>query len=323
MANSRLFQPLEVGKLRLNHRVAMAPLTRYRASDEHVPTDMMAEYYSQRASVPGTLLVSEATFISAKASGYNNVPGMYTDEQISAWKKVTDAVHAKGSSMFCQLRSLGRVANPDVATKEGITIMGPSNIPLEGRSKFVKPMTMEDIQQAVRDYASAAKNAIEAGFDAVEGHGANGYLIDQFIQDVTNPRTDGYGGSSIETRSRLAVEVVEAISAAIGADRVGIRLSPHSRFQGMGMKDPLPQFSDVIRKLSRTKMAYLHLIEDRAQGGTAVAIMEEDRLDWAISLWDGPILIAGGYKPQMAKELVDDQYPNKDIIIIIPTPIYP
>lgn len=313
MSDSRLFQPLKVGNVELKNRLAMAPLTRFRASDEHVHLPMAAEYYAQRASVPGTLLVTEATFISPDAAGAANVPGIWNQAQIDAWKKVTDAVHQKGSFIYLQLWALGRVADVKQAEKENFTIMGASPIPAGEGYPTPKEMTVEDIKKAVSNYAQAAKNAIAAGFDGVEIHGANGYLVDQFLQDNSNQRTDNYGGS-IENRSRFAFEVAKAVVDAVGAEKTGIRLSPFSEFQGMRMKDPLPQFSDIVKKLASLNLAYLHLVEARIAGNADVEAT--DKLDSLIDLFPGPLLIAGGFKPDTAKRLVDETMPKRDIVVV-------
>jgi NADPH2 dehydrogenase len=296
----------------------MAPLTRFRASDAHVPiVPLVANYYSQRASsLPGTLLVTEATFVSPSAGGYANAPGIWSPEQVAAWRKVTDAVHAKGGFMFSQLWSLGRVADPKVAAQEGFTVHGPSEVGLEGLA-VPHAMTEDEIKARVAEYAAAAKNAIEAGFDGVEIHGANGYLIDQFLQDTANHRTDRYGGS-VENRSRFAVEVVQAVVDAVGAERTGIRLSPWSDFQGMKMADPVPQFTDIIRKLKGFGLAYLHLVQSRVSGSSDAADEEpvDDSLDFALNIWDRPVLIAGGLEPKDAAYLVDKQYKDKDVVAV-------
>ncbi|KAK3903260.1 hypothetical protein C8A05DRAFT_33009 [Staphylotrichum tortipilum] len=319
MATSRLFQPLPLTPTAtLGHRIAMAPLTRFRASDAHVPiVPLVATYYSQRASsLPGTLLLTEATFISPSAGGYANAPGIYTPEQVAAWRRVTDAVHAKGGFIFNQLWSLGRVADPKVAEKEGFKVHGPSKIGLEGLA-VPEEMSVEEIQVRVREYAAAAKNAIEAGFDGVEIHAANGYLIDQFLQDTANQRTDQYGGS-VENRSRFAVEVVQAVVDAVGAERTGIRLSPWNDFQGMKMADPVPQFEDLIHKLKRFGLAYLHLVQSRVSGSADAAAGDKahESLDFALNIWDRPVLIADGMKPKDAKYLVDEEYKDKDVVAV-------
>merc|ERR1712093_242740 len=210
-SSSRLFEPLRIGTMDLHHRLVMAPLTRFRAEDDtHVPPPFVSTYYAQRAAVPGTLLITEATFISHRAAGYANVPGIYSRAQIEAWKSITSAVHAKGSYIYCQLWALGRTADAANAKAEGIEIVSSSANALDSAHAVPKEMTRDDIKQFVSDYAQAARNAIEAGFDGVEVHGANGYLIDQFTQDTCNTRTDEYGGS-IENRSRFGLEVTRAV----------------------------------------------------------------------------------------------------------------
>jgi 2,4-dienoyl-CoA reductase-like NADH-dependent reductase (Old Yellow Enzyme family) len=208
---------------------------------------------------------------------------------------------------------MGRAASVEVARQEGVDVVGPSAIPIDENSAMPRDMSAEEIQQIVRDFVSASKNAIRAGFDGVEVHGANGYLLDQFLQDNSNKRTDKYGGS-VENRSRLLDEVIRAVVEAIGAERVGLRLSPWSTFQGMRMRDPVPQFTDVILKVKRAGIAYLHMIESRISGSDDYD--GHDRLDFAIELWDGPLLIAGGYTPREARRLVDEMYPDKDIVVV-------
>lgn len=275
--NTKLFQPIKVGETQLDHRVVMAPLTRFRATDEHVPTDAIAQYYAQRAVVPGTLIISEATYISSKAGGYPNIPALETDAQLAGWKKVTDAVHAKGSKMYAQLWHLGRAAYPDPVGSGGAIpddafdyekdYVSSSAVPMYEGGPTPRPLSEDEIHQTIAMYATAARNAVEkGGFDGVEIHGAHGYLIDQFNQDTCNKRTDQWGGS-IENRSRFVLEVTKAVVAAVGKDRVGIRLSPWARFQGMGMSDPIPQFSYIIHNLRELGLAYLHLVEPRVSGG--------------------------------------------------------
>ncbi|KAK3390641.1 hypothetical protein B0H63DRAFT_466202 [Podospora didyma] len=316
MSSTRLASPLAVGKMQLKQRIAMAPLTRFRATVEHVPNDLMLEYYSQRASVPGTLLITEATFMSPKAGGYNNVPGIYNADQVKAWRKITDAVHARGSYIYCQLWHLGRAAKKSVADSEGFKVVSSSAVPLsEEGSAVPEALTVDEIRQTVQDYVTAAKNAIEAGFDGVEVHGANGYLIDQFIQDTCNKRTDDYGGS-IENRSRFAVEVVTAVSQAVGPERTGLRLSPFSVFQDMRMADPIPQFSDIIRKISPLNLAYLHVVAPDIAGNANVSCPSTDSLDFVVDLWSQPLLVAGNMTEEAAKKLVEVEYPSKDVIAV-------
>lgn len=315
MVESRLFKALTIGGMQIQHRIGMAPLTRFRASDSRTPVEIMVDYYTQRSAVPGTLLISEGTVACASgAGGFDNAPGIWTEEHIAGWKAVTDAVHRKGCFIFCQIFSMGRVATAEGAKKEGVSVLAPSAIPLDEPGAAVpRAMTREEIQQCVDDFVKASKNAIAAGFDGVEIHGANGYLLDQFLQDTTNQRTDEYGGS-VENRSRLVTEILEAAVRAIGSERVGLRLSPWSTFQMTKMKDPVPQFSDVIGKTNRLRLAYLHLVESRVAGGSDAAGSES--LDFAYPLWDGPILVAGGYKLGEARRLVDEDHPNKDIVVM-------
>jgi NADPH2 dehydrogenase len=293
----------------------MAPLTRFRADDQHIPLPFVADYYSQRGSVPGTLLISEGTFIDARAGGTRNVPGIYNAAQIEAWKKVTAAVHAKGSYIFCQLWALGRTADPKVCAEEGIERLSSSAIPVDGSKQAGKEMTKKDIQDFLSMYAQAARNAIEAGFDGVELHGANGYLLDQFTQDTCNQREDEYGGS-IENRARFYIEVAQAVADAIGAHRVGGRLSPWSTFQGMRMADPVPQFTYLIDELRKIGLAYIHLVESRIAGNLDVESSES--LDWAIKTWgvNRAIFIAGGFKPDTARRLVEQDYPGYIMAVV-------
>ncbi|PSR77829.1 hypothetical protein BD289DRAFT_477183 [Coniella lustricola] len=317
-SSSRLAQPLKLGRSELSHRVAMAPLTRFRASDEHVPIEsLVPEYYSQRACVPGTLIISEATFIHAKAAGLDNAPGIWSEAQIKGWEKVTDAVHANKGTMFLQLWALGRTALPDVLKKElgpDAKLVSSGNIPMEGGATPTA-LTEEEIWEYVGYYAQAAKNAIAAGFDGVEIHGANGYLIDQFTQDTANNRTDKWGGS-IENRARFAIEVTKAVVEAVGADRTGIRLSPFSDFQSMKMADPYPQFNYLIGELKKFNLAFLHLVESRISGNADTD--EGEDVQPFIDQWDNvsPVLLAGGFKADSAYEALDKKYSGKDVIIV-------
>ncbi|KAF7900433.1 uncharacterized protein EAF01_007735 [Botrytis porri] len=314
MSSSPLFTPLKVGTSELQHRIAMAPLTRFRADDNHVPLPMVTEYYAQRASVPGTLLISEATFIAPQAAGYANPPGIWSKEQIAGWKKVTDAVHAKKSYIWMQLWALGRAADPSNLQEEGgYKLKSSSDVAFEGGGK-PEPLTEAEIKEYIGLYAQAAKNAIEAGFDGVEIHGANGYLIDQFFQDTANRRTDSWGGS-IENRARFGLEVTKAIVAAVGAEKTSIRLSPFSPFQGMKMADPVPQFSYIAQELKKLSLAYLHVVESRITGDADCEVTE--KVDFLIDIWNNisPVLLAGGFKPDSAKRAVEE-YKGKDIVIV-------
>ncbi|KAJ5748598.1 uncharacterized protein N7511_010294 [Penicillium nucicola] len=312
---TKLFTPLRVGRVELSNRIAMAPMTRFRADDNHIPLPIVKEYYEQRASVPGTLLITEATFISPRAGGYPNVPGIYNDAQIAAWKEITDAVHAKGSHIYVQLWALGRVASPDALKAEGdFDLVSSSASPAAEGAPVPRAIEEAEIAGWVADYAQAARNAVAAGFDGVEIHAANGYLIDQFIQDKCNVRDDGYGGS-VEARGRFAVEVTKAVVEAVGADRTGIRFSPWSTFQGMRMEDPLPQFEYLATQMAALKLAYVHLVESRITGNADTE--STDQLDFFFKAYAdaSPVIVAGGYKTDSAIEAVDAKYQDHDVVI--------
>ncbi|KAF9760879.1 hypothetical protein IL306_004088 [Fusarium sp. DS 682] len=316
MTESRLFQPMKIGNTKVQHRVGMAPLTRLRATIDRIPNALMKEYYGQRASIPGTLIITEGTLVSpAAGGGFARTPGIWNQEQVSAWKAITDEVHRKDSFIFVQLFAMGRAATVEVAEEEGIDIIGPSAIPIEGSPAKPRAMTIEEIHEMVQAFVTASKNAIDAGFDGVEIHGANGYLLDQFLQDISNQRDDEYGGS-IENRSRLITEILERVVKAIGPERVGLRLSPWSTFQSMRMTDPIPQFTDIINNASRLNLAYLHLIESRISGSQDDHNNGNEKLDFAYDLWKGPFLIAGGYKLKDAESLVDQEHPDKEIMVM-------
>lgn len=270
-----LFDPIAAGDLQLANRIAMAPLTRNRAPNA-VPAAITATYYAQRASAG--LLISEATAISQQGQGYADVPGLYGADQIAGWKKVTDAVHAAGGRIVVQLWHVGRVSHTSLQPGGGAPV-APSAIAAhtktyiieaDGKGSFVPTSTpraldIEELPGIVEDYRRAARAAIEAGFDGVEVHAANGYLIDQFLRAGSNKRTDAYGGS-IENRTRLLVEVMEAITAEIGASRTGIRISPVTPANDIADPDPQPLFTHVVEQLARWPLAYVHVIEG-ATGG--------------------------------------------------------
>ncbi|KAF6759863.1 NADH:flavin oxidoreductase/NADH oxidase [Ephemerocybe angulata] len=262
----KLFSPIKIGGIQLQHRVVLAPQTRLKATRTgHVPTlPLMKEYYAQRASVPGTLLITEGTVVAPAAGGYAYAPGIWNAEQIDAWKEITQAVHAKGSYIFLQIAALGRGADPATLKEDGnFDFVSASNIPLTTPvNEPPRALTLSEINEYVGWFAQAGKNAIEAGFDGIEVHGAYGYLVDQFLQDTSNKRTDGYGGS-VENRSRFALRIMDAISEAIGAERTAIRLSPWNRYQDMKMDDPKPQFSHFVTSLvdKHPDLAYIHVVE--------------------------------------------------------------
>lgn len=319
----KLFQPLKLGAVTLSHRVAMAPLTRFRADKDNVPINpMVKEYYEQRASTRGTLIITEATYISQQAGGYAHVPGIWNEDQIKAWKVVTDAVHAKGSFIYVQLWALGRVATPKVLEATGHHVVSSSSLPVGPDKPALHALTEPEIEQYIRDYVHAAKSAVAAGFDGVQIHGANGYLPDQFLQDVINSRTDKWGGS-IENRSRFHLEVTKAVIAAIGKERVSVRLSPFTGFSTPSgrevNKDPIPQFTYVIKELKALDIAFLDLIEPRLAGSNDPVngqYAEQGSLDFAIEAWgkDKPVLIAGGITSASAKEIVDVRYADYQVV---------
>ncbi|RJL22931.1 alkene reductase [Bailinhaonella thermotolerans] len=267
MANplDEYFRPITLGKLELPNRLVMAPMTRSRAYGG-LTGDLTARYYAQRASAG--LIITEATQVSEIGQGYIQTPGLHGDEQIQGWRKVTDAVHAAGGRIVAQLVHCGRIGHP-VLYADGATPVGPSAI-ASGESLYTpegllehpvpREMTTEDIARTVADFTAAARNAVEAGFDGVELHGANGFLLHQFLADGSNRRTDGYGGS-IAGRIRFTLEVVEAVSTAIGPERVGLRLSPGLAYNGITESDTADLYRALVRALAPTPLAYLHLFE--------------------------------------------------------------
>ena len=263
--NNPLLKTYKLGEMNLPNRLVMAPMTRNRAGEGNTATDLMATYYRQRSSAG--LIVSEGTQISEQGVGYPNTPGIHTEKQVESWKKVTDAVHEEQGKIFAQIWHVGRISHP--IFHDGDLPVAPSAIKPEGQTftpegmkDFVTPRALEtdEIPGIIEDYVAAANNAIEAGFDGVEIHGANGYLIDQFIQDGTNKRTDQYGGSK-ENRARFALEVTEAVAKAIGSERTGIRLSPSGEFNDMYDSHSKKTFTYLITELSKFDLAYLHLVE--------------------------------------------------------------
>jgi N-ethylmaleimide reductase len=274
---SKLFTPVETGPYRLSHRVVMAPLTRMRSDPGDIPSDLMIEYYTQRAS-QGGLIISEATPVSTRGNGYAGAPGIYSDAQIPGWRRVTEAVHAKGGRIFQQLWHVGRQSHVDLQPN-GEAPVAPSAIAAEGyaytqkgEAPFSTPRALElhEISDIVEEFQAGAERALRSGFDGVEIHGANGYLPDQFLQDGTNKRTDEYGGP-IENRARFLLEVTEAAISVWGPDRVGVRISPSSTYGSMSDSDPQATFGYVTTELDRLDIAHLHVIEPRIRGTEDVA----------------------------------------------------
>jgi NADPH2 dehydrogenase len=244
----------------------------------------------------------------------NNVPGIWNEAQIQQWKAITDAVHARGSYIFCQLWALGRAAQPEVLAKDGYEVISSGNIPMTEDSIAPRPLSREEIQSWVEDYATAARNAIAAGFDGVEIHGANGYLCDQFLQDTCNNRDDEWGGS-VENRSRFGLEVAKAVSAAVGSDRTGYRISPWSTFQGMRMQDLQTQFTHLVGQLRPLELAYLHVVEPRISGSATVEGDQEDH-EFLLKAYgsDRPIILAGGFSADSAERMIQAHSSYKIVI---------
>lgn len=318
-----LFTPVKLGAFELKHRVVMAPLTRCR-SPNNVPTSEVASYYGQRAS-PGGLIISEATAIAQDAHGYPQVPGIHRADQIAAWRPVVDAVHAKGGVFVSQLWHVGRASHPEysegrppvsasaIAIGSGFDVYGPTG---SGPFPYPTPRALEadEIPGIIAAYAAAAKNAREAGFDGIEVHAANGYLLDQFWKDATNQRTDAYGGST-EGKARLILEVMEAVAGAIGAERCGIRLSPYNSFLDATEPDVDTAISKNVwlcEELGRRVpgLAYVHMVEPRLAGGNAEIegpiAHSLDPFRAATQQTNTPFLAAGGFKRAAAIEAIEE-----------------
>ena len=308
MTNPSLFDKVRLGDLTLSNRIVMAPLTRNRAlPDGDVPHALNAEYYAQRASAG--LIITEASQISPEGKGYAWTPGIYSDAQIKGWGKVTDAVHAKGGRIFIQLWHVGRVSHislqpngqapvaPSAIAAETQTFDGNAFVP----TSIPRALDISEMARIVEDYKKAAVNAKEAGFDGIELHAANGYLLDQFLRDGSNKRTDAYGGS-IENRTRLLLEVLDALKEVWPAGKIGIRLSPFSSANGMADSDPMTTFSHVVSRISEFGLAYLHIVEGETGGtrdlpkGGSTAVLR--------SLFNGAYIGNNGYDRNLATEAV-------------------
>lgn len=307
-----LFSPVTVGPLKLSHRVVMAPLTRLRSEQPgDIPGPLMAEYYGQRAS-EGGLIISEATAISITGRGYLGAPGIYSDEQVAGWRKVIDVVHAKGGRIFMQLWHVGRTSHVDMTN--GAIPVSASVLPYDGVALTpngwvpVSPnraLGVDEIPSIVDEFRKGAERAKAAGFDGVELHGANGYLLDQFLQDGSNSRTDAYGGS-VANRARLLLEAVAAVVSVWGGDRVGVRIGPSGSWNGMSDSNPEATFDYVAEQLNQFGLAYLHIVEPRIKGSEATAEglppVASVRLR---KIFNGTILAAGGFEPENAATIVE------------------
>ncbi|HVJ40183.1 MAG TPA: alkene reductase [Dongiaceae bacterium] len=308
---SKLFSPLKVGRYTLNHRVALAPMTRLRTiQPDDIPSPMMASFYGQRAS-KGGLEIVEGTSISVQARSYYGAASFYHDGQTEGWKAVADAVHAKGGVIFMQLIHGGRQSHVEMTG--GVDPVAPSVVSFEGvavtKDGFVpasphRALEIDEIPGIIEDFQIAAKRALDAGFDGVELHAANGYLVDQFIQDGTNKRTDAYGGP-VENRVRFLREAVEALISVWGADRVGVRISPSGEWGGIADSDPEATFSYVAKVLDSYKIAYLHVIEPRVKGDDTLHEGHEPVASkYLRPHFSGPIIAAGGFNGDSAEAIV-------------------
>ena len=297
-ADVNIFSPIQLGPYTLPNRMAMAPMTRNRAGEGNVPQPLNAEYYAQRAGAG--LIISEASQVSPQGVGYPATPGIHSAEQVAGWKLVTDAVHAKGGRIFLQLWHVGRISHPSLQPNGALPV-APSAIKpageavtYQGMQPYQTPRALElaELAGIVEQYRSGAKNALAAGFDGVEIHGANGYLLDQFLRDGSNHRTDAYGGS-VENRARLMLEVTEAVCGVWGANRVGIRISPLQPFNDMRDSNPEATFSYAVEQHNRFGLAYLHITEmGKESPGAAGPAFDLGKLR---RIWKGLYMTNGGY----------------------------
>jgi len=302
-----LLDPFVLRDLELPNRVVLAPMTRAKAGPERLPNALMAEYYAQRASAG--LVITEATTVSRQGNGWVNSPGIYTDAQGEAWRQVVDAVHAEGGTIFLQLWHCGRASHSDFhggelpVSASAIKLEGDGVHTPQGKKPYETPRALDEreLPGVVADYAAAARRAKAAGFDGVEVHAANGYLLDQFLQSKTNHREDGYGGS-VEKRYRLLREVVEAVTRVFGAERVGVRLAPNGVFNDMGSPDYRETFLYVARQLDAYGLAYLHVMDGLAFGFHELG--EPMTLDEFREVFSGPLIGNCGYTQETAEAAI-------------------
>lgn len=304
----QLFEKYNLGDLTLTNRVVMAPMTRSRAP-QNIPNDLMATYYAQRASAG--LIITEGTSPSPNGLGYARIPGIYSAEQIEGWKKVTDAVHAKGGKIFIQFMHTGRVSH-ETNLPEGATVVGSSNIAAAGEMwtdalgmlphTTPQALTTEEVKLTIQEYVQAAKNAIESGFDGVELHGANGYLIEQFINGTINNRTDEYGGS-VENRTRFLLEIATQTVAAIGKDKVGVRISPFSTFNDIPAYDGVDEtYIYIAQKLNDLSIAYLHYLDHSATG---LDLVSQDLRDTFRTTFKNTLISCGAFTKNSAEAALE------------------
>jgi N-ethylmaleimide reductase len=302
-----LFEPYQLGPLSLPNRLVMAPLTRNRAAADFVPGPLAAQYYGQRASAG--LLVTEATQVSQQGQGYQDTPGIYSKEQVAGWRKVTERVHVRGGRIFLQLWHVGRVSHTSLQPDGGAPV-GPSAIRANGKT-FVggtftdisepRALALEEIPGIVEDFRRGAANALEAGFDGVEIHGANGYLLDQFAKDGANKRTDAYGGG-IENRARLMLEVSKVVAAEAGPERTGIRISPVTPSNDISDSDPQPLFDYIVDGLNALKLVYLHVVEGATGGPRDIAPFDYGSLR---RRFKGAYIANNGYDFELANKVLE------------------
>lgn len=310
-----LFSPCQVAGRRLANRIVMAPMTRSRARDDGTPTALMATYYAQRAEAG--MIVSEGTNISAQGQGFLNTPGIFAAEHVAGWRLVTDTVHARGSVIFLQLWHVGRIGHPD-NMRPGLHPVAPSAlvhprtvVTRNGQQPVPVPavLTLDEVRQVIADYASAARKAIEAGCDGIEIHAANGYLPSQFLHESSNHRTDEFGGS-IPNRIRFLLEATQACAAAVGAERVAVRLTPFSAFNGATSPDEADLYAELIPALAKLRLAYLHAVRAEVSGNVTVAESERhkvaDVLGFVRPLWPHTLMAAGNYTAAGATAAVRD-----------------
>ena len=309
----KLFEPISIGPFRLDHRVVMAPLTRMRSEQPgDVPGDLMVEYYRQRAS-KGGYIVSEATVVAPNGGGYLGSPGIYSDAQIPGWKRVTDAVHAKGGVIFLQLFHAGRQSHVDMQPDGGAPV-APSEVAYEGLAYTAngwvpssphRALAEAEVIDMVEQFRLAAVRGKEAGFDGIEIHGANGYLIDQFLQDGSNKRTDAFGGT-IEKRARFLLDITKAAISVWGSHRVAVRLGPSGSFGSMKDSNPEALFTYVAAELDKLNLAYLHLIEPRVLGNAEDASKDQNPVASRLlrTVFHGPLIAAGGFTPESAEAIL-------------------
>ncbi|CAL9731075.1 NADPH dehydrogenase 2 [Monosporozyma unispora] len=329
LGDTNLFKPIKVGEMQLQHRAVYPPLTRMRCREQNVPNkEWTVEYYDQRSQYPGTFIITEGCFIAPSAGGYDNAPGIWSEEQVTEWTKIFKKIHDNKSFVYVQLWNLGRQSYADVLARDGLKYVSASDnvyMDEESKERAMKSnnpqhgLTKDEIKQHIADYVKAAKNSIAAGADGVEIHSANGYLLNQFLDPISNHRTDEYGGS-IENRSRFTLEVVDALIEAIGHEKVGIRFSPWGTFGTMsGSANPgiMAQYAHVIGEIEKRaqegkRLAYVHLVDERSINPFLSEATGADTTvsnDFAYSIWKGPIIRAGNlsYHPEVSREYVKDE----------------